>query len=295
MAEQAHKEPTMEEILSSIRKIIAADDGADIAPPKKSESHVDFGGVSVDAEDELDVFADLEPANIEDSFEPELPNSTEDVLQALQESATADPDMVTDDFAIEDHEVDDGISDIMDFIDFKDEEPSVEHTFEDALEPMETAEADSEAVNPFQFDSDEFETEFEESSVAPFREDGPSFEATSDEDVTEEISEFVAESDTVAEEIQDLERTDPLFTNPLETVMIQPLTDNRTVSAAAGTLSKLLENVEFGEEAGGNRTIDELVKELLRPMLKDWLDEHLQNLVESSVEAEIQRIGRRAG
>ncbi|MFG1370763.1 DUF2497 domain-containing protein [Xanthobacter oligotrophicus] len=41
------------------------------------------------------------------------------------------------------------------------------------------------------------------------------------------------------------------------------------------------------------RTIEDLVKEILRPMLKDWLDQNLPSIVERLVRAEIERVARR--
>jgi cell pole-organizing protein PopZ len=41
-----------------------------------------------------------------------------------------------------------------------------------------------------------------------------------------------------------------------------------------------------------DRTVEDLVKEILRPMLKDWLDENLPQLVEQLVRAEIERVVR---
>ena len=73
------------------------------------------------------------------------------------------------------------------------------------------------------------------------------------------------------------------------------LTDDKTAAAAAGSLSKLLSKVEFGEEAGCNNTIEGLVREMLRPMLKEWLDENLPGIVDKHVEAEVKRIASRAG
>lgn len=74
MAEQAQKEPTMEEILSSIRKIIADDD----APTAEAAD------ADVITEEELDVFDDIE---LEDSAEPEAPlESEDDVLAAISQS-----------------------------------------------------------------------------------------------------------------------------------------------------------------------------------------------------------------
>jgi cell pole-organizing protein PopZ len=40
------------------------------------------------------------------------------------------------------------------------------------------------------------------------------------------------------------------------------------------------------------RTLEDLVRELLRPMLKTWLDDNLPNLVERLVRAEIERLSR---
>jgi cell pole-organizing protein PopZ len=40
------------------------------------------------------------------------------------------------------------------------------------------------------------------------------------------------------------------------------------------------------------RTLEDLVRELLRPMLKTWLDDNLPNLVERLVRAEIERVSR---
>ena len=67
MAEQAQKEPTMEEILSSIRKIIADDD----APQESTEAATEV--------DDLSVFED-------DGPEPEPMESEEDVLAAISQS-----------------------------------------------------------------------------------------------------------------------------------------------------------------------------------------------------------------
>ncbi|MEP9353353.1 DUF2497 domain-containing protein [Xanthobacter sp. KR7-65] len=42
-----------------------------------------------------------------------------------------------------------------------------------------------------------------------------------------------------------------------------------------------------------DRTVEDLVKEILRPMLKDWLDANLPTIVEALVRAEIERVARR--
>lgn len=43
-------------------------------------------------------------------------------------------------------------------------------------------------------------------------------------------------------------------------------------------------------QAGGDNTLEALVRELLRPMMKQWLDTNLPGLVETMVAKEIARI-----
>jgi hypothetical protein len=43
------------------------------------------------------------------------------------------------------------------------------------------------------------------------------------------------------------------------------------------------------------RTLEDLVREMLRPMLKSWLDDNLPNMVERLVRAEIERVSRGRG
>ncbi|MHA7900332.1 MAG: DUF2497 domain-containing protein [Henriciella sp.] len=220
MAEQAQKEPTMEEILSSIRKIIADDD----TPQATAEPEaLDDSGVFDD--DMME--AEPDTAGIE---------SEEDVLAAISQSM---------DEATEELEAAAAAEDEFDFV--------VE---EDSFET---------------FESDDFEgvDDFAEAEAAPVED---AFEPVPEPQPEPEIQEEVA-----------------------MTAKAAPLTDTATVTAAAGALSKLLSNVEFGEEAGGATTIEGLVREMMRPMLKEWLDENLPGIVEKHVEAEVQRIARMAG
>ena len=233
MAEQAQKEPTMEEILSSIRKIIADDD----APAQ------DAAEATAITEEELDVFDDFEVE--ESTSEETVIESEEDVLAAISQSM----DDVADD-------LDAVVADVV-----AEEEPFEFEVEEDTFESF--AEDDFEGVEDFADVEDSFE---------PVEEETPVLEAE-----PEPQPEPVLEEET------------PMSAKPA------PLTDTATVTAAAGALGKLLENVEFGEEAGGATTIEGLVREMMRPMLKEWLDENLPGIVEKHVEAEVQRIARMAG
>lgn len=244
MAEPAQKEPTMEEILSSIRKIIADDD----APAEEAAE------AAPAAEEEFDVFETSEEpsaAPADDLMATEPVESEEDVLAAISASM--------DEFGEE-----------------LDAEPT---EFEAAPEPeMASDEMD------FATDEDEFsafaENDFD--GVEDFAEAEDSFELVEDEPVMEDLAPLPEPEPVIEEEA-------PMSAKPA------PLTDSATVTAAAGSLGKLLSSVEFGQDGEANNTLEGLVREMLRPMLKDWLDENLPAIVEKQVEAEVKRIARMAG
>ncbi len=220
MAEQAQQEPTMEEILSSIRKIIADDDSSPQAAV--SAEVVDVQDTGVEDFDDLDMA-------VED-FVEDLPQTEDDVLAAISNSSDSD--------------VFDPISDFDDLV----EEPKME----------------------------DIEDRFELS-----------------EDLAESISitqpePYIAESFAAEPELA----PDPIEDIPM--AMPDTIIDAKIADAAAGSLGRLLSKVQFGEDAGGNNTIDGLVRELLRPMLKEWLDANLPGIVENAVEQEVARIARKA-
>ena len=61
-----------------------------------------------------------------------------------------------------------------------------------------------------------------------------------------------------------------------------------TVSAVESAFSTLATTVL----SNNARTLEDLVKEMMRPMLKSWLDDNLPGLVERIVKAEIERVSR---
>lgn len=227
MAEHAQQEPTMEEILSSIRKIIADDEPPRGAPEAAvSANVVDVREADDDAFDDLDLSFD--------EIVDELPETEDDVLSAITQSDS-------------DSDVFDPISSFDDLM----ESPRVDVAEEDAFE-AEAEEVDFEVMAEPVYSAHEDE-KFEDSAAI---------------EAGEPEEELAMNTDAIA--------------------------DSRTVNAAAGSLGKLLSKVEFGEAAGGNNTIEGVVREMLRPMLKEWLDENLPKIVERSVEAEVQRIARMA-
>jgi uncharacterized protein len=74
----------------------------------------------------------------------------------------------------------------------------------------------------------------------------------------------------------------------LEMPMPGPILSHSTVSAVESAFNTLAHTVL----SNNARTLEDLVKEMLRPMLKSWLDDNLPGLVERIVKAEIERVSR---
>lgn len=60
---------------------------------------------------------------------------------------------------------------------------------------------------------------------------------------------------------------------------------NAAVAASFGTLARSI-------TSNNSRSLEDLVAELLKPMLRGWLDDHLPTIVERLVKAEIERVSR---
>jgi cell pole-organizing protein PopZ len=67
-----------------------------------------------------------------------------------------------------------------------------------------------------------------------------------------------------------------------------PILSRSTVAAVDSAFNTLAHTVL----SNNARTLEDLVKEMLRPMLKSWLDDNLPQLVERIVRAEIERVSR---
>jgi len=76
--------------------------------------------------------------------------------------------------------------------------------------------------------------------------------------------------------------------SPSREMPVQQILSTSTVSAVESAFNTLANTVL----SNNARTLEDLVKEMLRPMLKSWLDDNLPNLVERIVKAEIERVSR---
>lgn len=103
MAEEAHKEPTMEEILASIRKIISEDDGpSDATAVQTSEDSESEPAFAANDEDEFDTLS------LEDALEadPEPDMETEDIFDEVDLGAAGDTSFEPAGDAVEAYEPD---------------------------------------------------------------------------------------------------------------------------------------------------------------------------------------------
>ena len=124
----------------------------------------------------------------------------------------------------------------------------------------------------------------------------------------------VAEAEYAAEETMPPEApVAPQMTAPVETLMFHEpalhrpvaveteassslasaLTSSPLMSEAAGAqVSRSFEELAAMVDGGPRRSLDELAQEMLRPMLQEWLDDNLPTLVERLVREEIERVAR---
>lgn len=76
------------------------------------------------------------------------------------------------------------------------------------------------------------------------------------------------------------------------------LISETTASATFAELSKLLStNISVENEDSkrvGKVTLEDMVKELMKPLLKEWLDKNLPHITEKMVQREVEKLSRRA-
>jgi uncharacterized protein len=255
---KAH-EPTMEEILASIRRIIADDDPASAEPAAKPKA--------VEPAAAAPRLKTVEPAP------PPIP------------AAAADED---------DAGLNQGDIDAM-FASFDAPAPKAEPVAK--AEPAPAANADDDLAAAWAAEAGEDEDDVLEltqvAAMTPPPAAQPAFDTQDDDDVgftDPEPAPQRAESPpplTAAARAAQSQRPqpEPISLLDAETESLIGRDAGEAVSAAFGSLS----NTILSQNA---RTLDELVQEMLRPMLKNWLDDNLPQIVERLVRAEIERVSR---
>lgn len=296
-------EPSMEEILSSIRKIISEDtegqaqaakaepeeaEGEDEEVLDLTEEVAESDDSGLDAlEDEGDDIADLD--ELADSLEAEAGGRDAGGDDALEEpdGNAQGRDDDGDDFGLElapEEESEPALSE---------EESDAVGGFDEAgldaagLEDEDRADADADAEFGAMTEPEpepESEPEPEPLALAADPDDDP---------------EALPEGDTPVED----------FGAPEEPAQAMPERDrtpdrstvsDRTADAATSALAQLARSAdaeEFGDnspKSDSDRILERMVRDALEPHLKAWLDENLPDLVERIVREEVRRMTRRA-
>ena len=254
-------EPTMEEILASIRRIISDGDEATPAPA------VDAGGA--------------EPADVAEIPEEIAEEPSPPVAEESAHSAEADADIfdLTEDMVADDPE------------------PVVEEPVED--EPVAAADADEPDASE-DIDLDDIDKIMAgEMAVGGEADDfdsiaEPLVEPEKVELDFDEPDVAVASASPVPEPAAAAEPADP---EPVVAQKPEPLPRNAAMSGLLSPQSDAVVASAFDRLANtiltqDPRTLEDLVGDMLRPMLKDWLDDNLPALVEKLVREEIERVSR---
>ncbi len=248
-------EPSMEEILASIRRIISDEEepgnDSNDAPqasnlednPVEIEAADDMGDGSEMSQDDLDKLFDMDDGG-DEATDITAEDDLDDMAAAMAE-AEAD---------VEESEEDDVLE--------LTEELAVDENDIAVVDPMADSLVDNDIAFVEQPDGDgddDDEPDIEGIAAA--------LQSSKAEMKTASIPDF---------DLPDVEKDGPLTSDQT----------GEAVHAAFDNLSHMF--------VGGNaQTIEELVREMLRPMLKAWLDQNLPGMVQEMVQKEIQRVTRR--
>lgn len=256
------EEPSMEDILASIRRIIsdeenpgsdAGDEGAakaadDKNNPVEIEAADDMGDAAGMSQDDLDKLFDMDDGDDESDLSADA-DEMDDMAAAmadagLEEDEDDDVLELTEELALSEEDVAAGEDDI----------ELIEGVVDDLVE----AGSDVDFV--------------EAVASAPVAEKAP--------------PEPVAFEQPPAPSIPSV----PIPDDDLGPVAAEaPLTSNTTGDAVHASL----DNLSHMFVGGDAQTVEELIRGMLRPMLKAWLDQNLPGMVEHIVQKEIQRLTRR--
>ena len=261
---ESEKEPSMEEILASIRRIISEDE-----TPEARKDAEDADGEQ--AEDDADVLVltevidqareEVEPAD-DDSGQESEPESEFESEPEFESEVEPEPEVDSEAELESEPELE--------------PEPEVEQE----LEPETESEPEAE-MEPTQ----------EEDNVT----DMPEEPETADEEEPAQ--------DTVIDLVDDIdERNEELMEEPA--AMPETIDDNlvsaATTAAAVAALTEVPRAVantrplEPQTIIGGQKTLEAVVRDAMAPHLSAWLDENLPSLVERVVQEEVRRMVRRA-
>ena len=275
-------EPTMEEILASIRQIISEEEEGDAPEAPDAEetgSAVEDGDLAATLEEEAPELAD-EDTNADDDFEValEAEMDPEDSREPELEEVPAEEPELEPKPGVEEADKPVELEGLADESDDFDEGDFDEGDFDETvLELTEFVDID--------------DLEDEQTMLDPeLTED-----AASDDEPATPDPEPAAESEAIvaSQPANTAERVEEPLSKLDFRALVSEEAAAQTSTAFVGFAEQLQQSrgVALGSSA---LTLEELVKDLLRPMLKEWLDENLPPLAQRLVEREIAKLAGHA-
>jgi cell pole-organizing protein PopZ len=258
------QEPSMEEILASIRRIIA-DDEAKPAEGKASETKPSEPRSSEAKPSEAKPAGAEKPASPPGSAKPQAPAAKPSAMKDIPPSAIA-PRPAAPKPAPAPEPVASNNQDDIDAM----------------LASLDAATPESDIRPAAQPEADVFDLTDEMALPDP----APAASSFHKIDPQDDI-EFTESAAARAPHRQPAYEPPP-FESAAAATPAQQILSRSTVSAVESAFNSLANTVL----SNNARTLEDLVKEMLRPMLKSWLDDNLPGLVERIVKAEIERVSR---
>lgn len=265
-ASSAQREPSMEEILASIRRIIEDSDSGRKQPDDAIELSQDANPTSVETSaPDVDAFR----AEFHDGPEIRKPFSLAEVQAQL---ATAQPPIEQDEASAKSETA-------------STRPPTLtEIGARLAAEPTGAETPDwAQAANAAQGNVADWRRDMEAAKPAAVQ-DRAEMRPTPEPDVEIFEDELTIEPTVEADAVGSESHPSADDGQPFRPAIVSEHT-GRQVAAAFGELSEAF-------ASRGKKSFDEMAEDMLRPMLQDWLDNNLPTLVERLVREEIERVAR---
>lgn len=280
---QANKadEPSMEEILASIRRIISdedpqanGDDAGAPAPEAEAAAETDGNPVELEAADDMGDASEMSQDDLDKLFDMDGDDPVVDEEEADEDMAAAMAEEAEAEVAVEEEE--EALELTEDFALSEDDivtgEPDVEFASQPDPEPEPAPEEEIDTSGFFA------EEEPEEPVAPPAPAPAPAAAAPA------------AAKKPSYQTLPSSFDTEPVSLDNLPSVDEDDVLTSSTTDAAVDMALGNLANMFIGSRA---QTLEELVQEMLRPMIKVWLDQNLPGMVEQMVKKEIERVSKR--
>jgi cell pole-organizing protein PopZ len=304
-------EPSMEEILASIRKIISEQDAppAEAQPPVVQEEFV----VAEEDEEPFELTQVLEDdGSITDlailrappaTFEEMLATETTDTLFVQEDveqqeiHASVDVVMETTDATIEENDAffERGDADLEASAQAETTEQQEQEDFASiAFESVEDAEIDEAAVEAVAADSfvEEENSGFNSVTTELVEKEEEEAFLPPHLNIHEQLENIAAEMNKEDEEfpMKQVFEEEPVSSVPAVEGLLSTTAAQASLAALANLKRTLAQPTPVKVSTEEGRTVEDLLSDLLKPMLKEWLDTNLPPMIENIVTAEIKKL-----